>query len=222
MLHLHQRHGNPNRANSLWAVLCIKNPVQDHACQKCKAHPRQKPWVCRKLEVNGHWLISSGKLVWIWKEEAFLMCPTVLLPLPRWAQVLGSSCKTAEMGTCGVSEVLQRAEQGMRDGECRAECWLLAARAEGHCSQHQHHCCETPRAATWDDWCLGTRTVALVRSPTKQAAFHQLPWWVIPYIDPTVGLGPGYSRRGNKQRAAPAENRDPAGPGTCPGRSEVK
>lgn len=39
------------------------------------------------------------------------------LSLPRPAHVLGSSCKRAEMGARGVSEVLQRAVVGGRDAE---------------------------------------------------------------------------------------------------------
>lgn len=71
MLHLHQRHGNPNTANSLWAVPRVQSPVWDHTHQKCNTHLSQKPWVCRKLEVNGHWWISPGKPAWIWKQEEF-------------------------------------------------------------------------------------------------------------------------------------------------------
>lgn len=119
MLHLHQRHGNPNTANSLWTVPRVQSPVWDHTHQKCNTHLSQKPWVCRKLEVNGHWLISPGKPVWIWKQEEFFYAAhsaggeKLLLP-SRPARVLGSSCKTAETGAHGVSEVLQRAEGWLR------------------------------------------------------------------------------------------------------------
>ena len=44
-----------------------------------------------------------------------------LLPLPRPARVLGSSCKTAEIGAHGVSEVLQRAERWLREGGMRRD-----------------------------------------------------------------------------------------------------
>lgn len=134
-----------------------------------------------------------------------------LLPLPRPARVLSSSCKTAEMGARGVSEVLQRAEGWLweggtrRDGEHCSERRLLASslcrEGRGMRAGPQPASTLPPQNAQrthlkWlvsgneDSWHLSTMNY--LGGPMKQAVLHRLLWRVTPY---TVG----YATRGNKQ-----------------------